>query len=65
VTLDDAASLVLASAAAARAFTPDVRSGVRRLLGAGVRLGAESLIAQQRPPARPETSRWDKAGGSR
>lgn len=65
VTLDDVASLVLASAAAARAFAPDVRAGMRRLLRAGVRLGAESLIAQHQPAVRPDAARLDDAGGSR
>ena len=65
VTLDDVASLVLASAAAARAFAPDVRAGMRRLLGAGVRLGAESLIAQHQPAARPDAARLDETGGGR
>jgi hypothetical protein len=65
VTLDDVASLVLASAAAVRAFAPDVRDGMRRLLGAGVRLGAESLITQHQPAARPEAARLDETGGGR
>jgi hypothetical protein len=64
VTLDDVASLVLASAAAARAFAPDVRAGMRRLLRAGVRLGAESL-AQHQPAVRPDAARLDDAGGRR
>jgi hypothetical protein len=65
VTLDDVASLVLASAAAARAFAPDIRCGLRRLLGAGVRLGAASLIEQQPSAARPEVPGRLDEGGSR
>ncbi|MEU5951237.1 hypothetical protein ACWGII_28715 [Streptomyces sp. NPDC054855] len=61
MTLDDVASLVLASAAAARAFAPDVRSGLRRLLGAGVRVGAATLIEQQ-PAARPTAAGLDEGG---
>ncbi|GAA0290023.1 hypothetical protein GCM10010302_30590 [Streptomyces polychromogenes] len=49
----DVASLALALAAAGRAFAPDVRSLLRRLLGAGVRVGAASLV-EQREAARPE-----------
>ncbi|MFK4184364.1 hypothetical protein ACI2L4_10145 [Streptomyces sparsogenes] len=45
----DLVSLVLASAAAVRAFAPDVAAGMRRLLGAGVRVGAATLMEQQRP----------------
>ena len=59
MTLDDVASLVLASIAAARAFAPDVRSGLRRLLGAGVRVGAATLI-EQRPGAHPEAAGLDE-----
>ncbi|MEV7541570.1 MULTISPECIES: hypothetical protein [unclassified Streptomyces] len=49
----DVASLALALAAAGRAFAPDVRALLRRLLGAGVRVGAASLV-EQREAARPE-----------
>ncbi|MEU6241788.1 hypothetical protein [Streptomyces sp. NPDC047024] len=60
MTLDDGASLVLASVAAARAYAPDLRAGLRRLLGAGVRLGAESLMSQcSTPVARPDAARRD------
>lgn len=65
LTLQDVASLTLASAAAARAFAPDVRAGVRRLLGAGVRVGAETLLAQNQPSVRTEPARLDDAGGGR
>ncbi|WP_330237165.1 hypothetical protein [Streptomyces sp. NBC_00566] len=58
MTQDDVASLVLATAAAARAYAPDLRAGLRRLLGAGVRLGAESLMDQRATPVtRPDTAR--------
>ncbi|MFE2879607.1 hypothetical protein ACFXG6_33475 [Streptomyces roseus] len=49
----DVASLTLALAAAGRAFAPDARALLRRLLGAGVRVGAASLV-EQRDTARPE-----------
>ncbi|AXE27936.1 hypothetical protein C0216_31040 (plasmid) [Streptomyces globosus] len=49
----DVASLALALAAAGRAFAPDARALMRRLLGAGVRVGAASLV-EQREAARPE-----------
>ncbi|MCX5071026.1 hypothetical protein OHA84_36340 [Streptomyces sp. NBC_00513] len=49
----DVASLALALAAAGRAFAPDVRALMRRLLGAGVRVGAASLV-EQRDLSRPE-----------
>ncbi|MFI2207635.1 hypothetical protein ACH47Z_44740 [Streptomyces sp. NPDC020192] len=65
MTLDDVASLVLASAAAARAYAPDVRAGVRRLLGAGVRVGAETLLAQHRPAVRTDPTHLDDVGGGR
>nr|WSX75759.1 hypothetical protein OH826_19020 [Streptomyces sp. NBC_00899] len=38
------AETVLAAAAAARVFGPDVRKIVRRVLAAGVRLGASELV---------------------
>ncbi|MER5464594.1 hypothetical protein ABT010_28675 [Streptomyces sp. NPDC002668] len=60
----EAVSLVLASAAAVRAFAPDVRSVLRRLLGAGVRVRAATLIEQQRPAPRTDTPGLDE-GGSR
>ncbi|WP_331747248.1 hypothetical protein OG365_40105 (plasmid) [Streptomyces sp. NBC_00853] len=43
----DVASLALALAAAGRAFAPDVRALLRRLLGVGVRVGAASLFEQR------------------
>lgn len=49
----DVASLALALAAAGRAFAPDARALLRRLLGAGVRVGAASLV-EKREAARPE-----------
>lgn len=58
VTLDDVVGLVLASAAAVRVFAPDVRAGIRRLLGAGVRTAS-------RGPGRTgpaELQRRDAAG---
>ncbi|MDI1458949.1 hypothetical protein NHG22_34850 [Streptomyces sp. ATE26] len=64
VTLDDVASLVLASAAAARAYAPDACAGVRRLLGAGVRVGAQTLIEEQLS-IRTEVIRREDAGGGR
>lgn len=38
------AETVLAAAAAARAFGPDVRRVIRRVLAAGVRMGASELV---------------------
>ncbi|MEU6144008.1 hypothetical protein ABZ848_27105 [Streptomyces sp. NPDC047081] len=43
----DVVSLVLAFAAVARSYAPDVWFLVRRLLGAGVRIGALALSEQQ------------------
>jgi hypothetical protein len=40
--------IVLTAAAAARAFGPDVRRLVRRILAAGVRLGASEMIRDRR-----------------
>lgn len=40
--------LVLAAATAARAFGPDVRRALRRILAAGVRLGAIELTRSSR-----------------
>ncbi|MHC5903418.1 hypothetical protein ACVNF4_05820 [Streptomyces sp. S6] len=65
MTLVDVASLVLASAAAVRAFAPDVRAGVRRLLGAGVRVGAASLLAHDRPADRSALQDDNSSGGGR
>ncbi|MGW2814079.1 hypothetical protein [Streptomyces sp. NPDC001415] len=56
----DVASLLLASAAAARSYAPDVRSVLRRLLGAGVRVGAATLMEQQTPAARPGAAPLDE-----
>ncbi|WP_143639883.1 hypothetical protein [Streptomyces sp. 1-11] len=64
VTLDDVASLVLASAAAARAYAPDACAGVRRLLGAGVRVGTQTLLEEQLS-IRTEAIRREDAGGGR
>ncbi|MFJ5266747.1 hypothetical protein ACIQAC_40475 [Streptomyces sp. NPDC088387] len=60
----DVVSFVLAFAAAARSFAPDVWFLVRRLLGAGVRIGAETLVEQQPPsPAAPShTASLDEGG---
>ncbi|UUU45171.1 hypothetical protein [Streptomyces sp. NBC_00162] len=44
--------LALIGATAARVFAPDVVRGLRRLLGAGVRVGAAELSAS-RPPYGP------------
>ncbi|MGW7369476.1 hypothetical protein ACWGI8_40180 [Streptomyces sp. NPDC054841] len=63
----DEAALVLAIAAAARAYAPDVRAFTRRLLGAGVRVGAASLIEQRHPtcpPALPDADGPDEEGRS-
>ncbi|WP_330460421.1 hypothetical protein OIB37_28225 [Streptomyces sp. NBC_00820] len=66
MTQDNVVSLVLASSAVARAYAPDLRAGLRRLLGAGVRLGAESLIAQHHTPAaRSDAARVEDAGSGR
>ncbi|MEU6273807.1 hypothetical protein ABZ871_15580 [Streptomyces populi] len=63
----DVVSLVLAFAAAARSFAPDVWFLVRRLLGAGVRIGAFALIEQQvHSPAPPsDTAASLDEGGHR
>ncbi|MGW5658455.1 hypothetical protein [Streptomyces humi] len=62
----DVASLALAFAAAARSFAPDVWFLVRRLLGAGVRLGALALAEQQHPsPAQPSHEASLDEGGHR
>ncbi|MCX5088891.1 hypothetical protein OOK36_08270 [Streptomyces sp. NBC_00365] len=58
----DAVSLVLALSAAARSFAPDVWFLVRRLLGAGVRIGAATLIDQQPPPSPSTTASLDEGG---
>ncbi|MEU2434513.1 hypothetical protein ABZ611_34430 [Streptomyces sp. NPDC007861] len=58
----DAISLVLASAAAARAFAPDMRFVARRLLSAGVRVGAETLIEQKQPAPRADIPGLDQGG---
>ncbi|MFD9796804.1 hypothetical protein ACFWXK_38315 [Streptomyces sp. NPDC059070] len=47
----DVVSLVLAMAAAARAYAPDAWCLLRRLLGAGVRIGASTLVSQHPRPA--------------
>jgi hypothetical protein len=52
----DVASHALAFAAAVRSFAPDVWFLVRRLLGAGVRIGAATLSEQQ-PPSPAQSSR--------
>lgn len=62
-TLVDVASLVSASAAAARAFALGVRAGLRSLLSAGVRLGAETLIAEHQTAARPDAARRGEPAG--
>lgn len=49
----DVAGFVLALAAAARSFAPDVWFLVRRLLGAGVRIGADALIEHRSPSVQP------------
>ncbi|MEU3792563.1 hypothetical protein AB0F07_22625 [Streptomyces fructofermentans] len=56
-------SLVLAFAAAARSFAPDVWFLVRRLLGAGVRIGASTLIEQQPSTAAPAAARLKEGDG--
>lgn len=61
----DEAALVLASAAAARAYASDVRALMRRLLGAGVRVGAASLIERRHPTlptALPDAAGPDDGG---
>jgi len=57
------AGFVLALAAAARSFAPDVWFLVRRLLGAGVRLGA-LVLAEQQPvsPTPPTAAALDEGG---
>ncbi|WP_210584482.1 hypothetical protein [Streptomyces sp. GESEQ-35] len=60
----DVVSLVLAIAAAVRSFAPDVWFLVRRLLGAGVRIGATALSEQQPQPLAPPatTASWNEGG---
>ncbi|WP_030940327.1 hypothetical protein [Streptomyces sp. NRRL S-646] len=60
----DVVSLVLAFAAVARSYAPDVWFLVRRLLGAGVRVGALALSEQQPPPAptTPAPASWTEGG---
>jgi hypothetical protein len=56
-------SFVLAFAAAARSLAPDVWFLVRRLLGAGVRLGAQALAGHQPlSPALPATASLNEGG---
>lgn len=62
----DVVSLVLAFAAAARSYAPDVWFLVRRLLGAGVRIGASALIERQpHSPAAPSNPASLDDGGCR
>ncbi|MEV0170221.1 hypothetical protein AB0I00_03680 [Streptomyces sp. NPDC050803] len=61
----DVVSLVLAIAAAARSYAPDVWFLVRRLLGAGVRIGAAALSDQPQPAATPAPTASRTLGGSR
>jgi hypothetical protein len=62
----DVVSLALTFAAAARSFAPDVWFLVRRLLGAGVRVGAQALAEQQPPsPAAPPNAVSLDEGGRR
>ncbi|MGW2565089.1 hypothetical protein [Streptomyces sp. NPDC001537] len=60
----DVVSLVLAFAAVARSYAPDVWFLVRRLLGAGVRVGALALSEQQPPhaPTPPAPASWTEGG---
>ncbi|MDO0937573.1 hypothetical protein QQY66_39800 [Streptomyces sp. DG2A-72] len=55
-------SLVLATSAAARSFAPDVWFLVRRLLGAGVRIGATALSEQQTQPPAATPASWNEGG---
>jgi hypothetical protein len=61
----DVASL-LALAAAVRAFAPDVQYLLRRLLSAGVRVGAASLVEKHQrqiaSPVRPVVPPLDEGG---
>ncbi|MFF1724541.1 hypothetical protein [Streptomyces sviceus] len=60
----DVVSLVLATSAAARSYAPDVWFLVRRLLGAGVRIGANALSEPH--PHHPSTpaaqASWNEGG---
>ncbi|MCB5911835.1 hypothetical protein [Streptomyces pinistramenti] len=63
MTLNDAlASLVLITAL--RVFAPDLRHLTRRLLRAGVRVGAAALVEDHRATALPHEARtpaaWDE-----
>lgn len=46
----DVAVTLLTVAVAVRVFAADVRTLLRRLLGAGVRVGAAHLASEMRPP---------------
>ncbi|WP_328874615.1 hypothetical protein OHT76_33660 [Streptomyces sp. NBC_00287] len=61
----DGVSLVLAIAAAARSYAPDVWFLVRRLLGAGVRIGAAALSDEPQSPATPTPTATRTLGGRR
>ncbi|WP_328557541.1 MULTISPECIES: hypothetical protein [unclassified Streptomyces] len=62
----DVVSHVLAFAAVARSYAPDVWFLVRRLLGAGVRIGVSTLIEQQpHSPAAPSAPASLNDDGSR
>ncbi|MGV9455116.1 hypothetical protein [Streptomyces sp. NPDC003635] len=61
----DVAGLVLAIAAAARSYAPDVWFLVRRLLGAGVRIGAAALGDEPQSPAPSAPTATRTLGGRR
>ncbi|MFF4371465.1 hypothetical protein [Streptomyces sp. NPDC001594] len=55
--------LALISATAVRVFAPDVVKGLRRLLGAGVRVGAAELSAHRQQPLVQMTVEREPAAG--
>ncbi|MET9800192.1 hypothetical protein [Streptomyces sp. NPDC006368] len=61
----DVAGFLLALAAAARAFAPDVWFLVRRVLSAGVRVGAATLMERRQPPMAHRSAAPLDEGGHR
>ncbi|MET8298599.1 MULTISPECIES: hypothetical protein [unclassified Streptomyces] len=55
--------LALISATAVRVFAPDVVKGLRRLLGAGVRVGAAELSSHRQQPLVQMTVEREAAAG--
>lgn len=57
LTSGDTLGHLLLTALALRVFGPDLQRGVRRLLGAGVRMGAVELASHEPLPAHPHRER--------